>query len=157
MWALSRIPPLLGLALLVAACATTKSTLPALPPDIDPNDPTSATQLMRQGQIMIADGRVEEGIARYRMALQLQPDNPTIHNLLGVAELQRGQAKQALEHLNKALSLAPAYSDARNNRGAAYASLGQLAMAEADYLVVLGDTTHANRAGVYFNLGALYL
>jgi Tfp pilus assembly protein PilF len=71
--------------------------------------------------------------------------------------MQRGDASKAVEYLTRALQLAPSYSDARNNRGAAHLQLGQLAQAESDYLAVLTDRTYANRPGVYFNLGLLYL
>ena len=148
---------LFATTLLAAACGSTRQPSVTLPPEFDRDDPTSATQLMQQGQALVLDSRFDEGIARYKAALELQPKNPTIHNLWGVAELQRGEPAKAIEHFNQALGLAPAYSDARSNRGAAYARLGQFAMAEGDYLAVLGDSTHANRAGVYFNLGALYL
>lgn len=151
----------LALALIIATgCA---GTAPAptsgqgLPPEVDPRDPLAPTMLMQQGLALVSEGRVEAGLERYAVALRLQPDNPNIHNLIGVAELRRDEAVKALEAFNRALSLAPNYSDARNNRGVAYVRLGQLARAEADYLAVMSDTTYANRSGLFFNLGALYL
>jgi type IV pilus assembly protein PilF len=152
----ARLILLVAVVVMVQACSSTNS--PAkLPPDVNPDDPTAATSLMQQGQAMVSDGRFEEGLKRYQIALQLQPNNPTVHNLIGVANLQSGQPAKALESFNKALALAPSYSDARNNRGATYARLGQFTMAEGDYLAVLSDATYANRAGVYFNLGTLYV
>jgi Flp pilus assembly protein TadD len=124
---------------------------------VNPDDPLAPTMLMREGRALVAEGRVEEGLARYRAALKLQPENPTIHNLVGQAELQRRDSVKALEAFNRALALAPTYTDARNNRGAAYVSLGQYALAEADFLSALTDNLYANRAGVYFNLGSLNL
>jgi tetratricopeptide (TPR) repeat protein len=111
---------------------------------------------MQQGQAMMVEGRLDAAMERYQAALELQPSNPVIHNLLGVARLQGGDAGGAIEAFNRALALAPSYSDARNNRGAAYLRLGQVALAEADFLSVLADRSYANRAGVHFNLGALY-
>jgi tetratricopeptide (TPR) repeat protein len=143
--------------LVAAACSSSKPKPPAAAPDVNPNDPLAATMLMQQGQALQGEGRFDDAIAKYGAALALQPSNPVIHNLLGVAELQRGGPAKAIEHLNKALQLAPSYSDARNNRGAAYLQLGQLAQAESDFLAVLTDRTYANRTGVYFNLGALYV
>jgi len=113
--------------------------------------------LMREGRALVAEGKVAEGLERYHAAARLQPANPTIHNLIGQAELRRGESIKALESFNQALSLAPTYSDARNNRGATYVALGQLSQAESDFLAALTDNTYANRAGVYFNLGALYV
>ena len=146
----------LTVLLLLGACASSESARVNLPPGIDPKDPLAATMLMQQGQALVAEGKIPDGLARFKTALALQPKNPTIYNLLGMAELQGGKPAKALDAFNTALTLAPQYSDARNNRGAAYVQLGQYAMAEADFLAVLGDPTEANRAGVYFNLGSLY-
>lgn len=148
---------LLAAVATLAACASSASPRAAANPDLDPRDPLAGTRLMQQGQALVAEGRVPEGLDRYRVALGLQPKNPTIHNLIGVAQLQQRESAKALESFNRALALAPQYSDARNNRGAAYVQLGQLAMAESDFLAVLGDVTYASRANVYFNIGSLYL
>jgi len=141
----------------LAACASSASNPASTNPDLDPHDPLAATRLMQQGQALVSEGRFADGMEKYRTALGLQPNNPTVHNLIGVAELQQGRAAKAVESFNRALTLAPQYSDARNNRGAAYVQLGQFAMAESDFLTVLGDTTYASRYNVYFNLGSLYL
>lgn len=149
-------------ALLVVSCTTSASrsktvTQGELPPEIQADNPLAPTMLMQQGQTLVQEGRVDEGITRYQQALSLQPENPTTYNLLGLAELKRGNLTKAVQWFNEALLRAPTYSDARNNRGAAYARLGQFSQAEADFLQVLGDREYANRAGVYFNLGSLYL
>ncbi len=158
---------LLPLQLLVWACAS--STAPGstsakqgagqeyIPAGMDPKDPLAPTMLMREGQALVAEGKVSEGLARYRAAARIQPANPTIHNLIGQAELRRGDAVQALNAFTQALALAPTYTDARNNRGAAYVALNQLSLAEADFLSALTDTTYNNRAGVLYNLGAVYV
>ncbi len=144
----------------LAACASapqrTPAQTPAVSPEIDRNDPLAATLLMQQGQALVNQGKFADGVTRLQEALKLQPNNPTIQNLMGRAELAAGDPAKALVCFNKALALAPSYSDARNNRGSTYVYLGQLSLAEADFLTVLGDTTFANRAGVYFNLGSLY-
>jgi len=113
--------------------------------------------LMREGQALVAEGKIAEGLARFRVAVRIQPANPTIYNLIGQAELRRKDAVKALAAFTQAISLAPTYTDARNNRGAAYVALGQLSLAEADFLSALTDTIYSNRAGVQYNLGALYV
>jgi Tfp pilus assembly protein PilF len=148
---------LLGLVLM-AACSSTPSSHPAsATPEIDPSNPLAGTLLMQQGRALVNEGKIAEGMEKYKAALDLQPSNPTVHNLIGVAELQRGNATKAMESFNRALALAPKYSDALSNRGAAYMQLGQYSMAESDFLTVAADNTYANRSGVFYNLGSLYL
>jgi type IV pilus assembly protein PilF len=143
-------------AVFSACSSASRSSATEAAPELSSKDPLTATMLMQQGQTLVAEGKVPEGLERYRAAIKLQPQNPTAHNLIGIALLQLHQPAKAVESFNSALKLAPMYSDARSNRGAAYVQLGQFAMAESDFLAVLADTTHAARAGVYFNLGSLY-
>ncbi len=146
-----------GLLLLLWGCASSGRGTAELPPGIDPKDPLAATMLLREGESMLRDGRTDQALARFRAAASLQPANPVVHNFIGLAYLAKGEPASAVEAFTRALSLAPTYTDARNNRGIAYRSLGQQALAESEFLAALQDVTYANRAGVYFNLGALYL
>ncbi len=147
----------LAVAVLGWGCASTGSRTSELPPGIDPNDPLAATMLLREGESMLRDGRADQALARFRAAASLQPANPVVHNFIGLAHMAKGEPASAVEAFTRALSLAPTFTDARNNRGIAYRALGQEALAESEFLAALQDLTYANRAGVYFNLGALYL
>ncbi|MEW5878127.1 MAG: tetratricopeptide repeat protein [Acidobacteriota bacterium] len=147
----------LAAVLLAWGCASSGSKTAELPPGIDPKDPLAATMLLREGESMLRDGRTDQALARFRSAESLQPTNPVVHNFIGLAYLAKGEPASAVEAFTRALTLAPTYTDARNNRGIAYRALGQQALAESEFLAALQDLTYANRAGVYFNLGALYL
>ena len=157
--AAAAVPLLAGLLACASSAppSTASSGGEARTSPINPNDPLAPTMLMREGRALVGEGNVDAGLVRFREALKLQPENPTIHNLIGQAELRRRENLKALEAFNQALALAPTYTDARNNRGATYVALGQFSLAEADFLSALTDNLYANRAGVYFNLGALYL
>lgn len=50
-----------------------------------------------------------------------------------MAEHQLGHSQAALEHLGRAIALAPSHPDAFNNRGNVWKSVGDLDKAEADY------------------------
>ncbi|MCU0292223.1 MAG: tetratricopeptide repeat protein, partial [Thermoanaerobaculaceae bacterium] len=126
----------LVVAAVLGGCASSAPSGSPDVPSVDPKDPLAAMKLMQEGQTLLAEGRPDEAATRFQAARKLQPKNPTVHNVLGVAELRRHNPQAALLAFNQALALAPSYSDARNNRGAAYLQLKQYAMAESDFLAV---------------------
>jgi protein O-GlcNAc transferase len=58
-----------------------------------------------------------EAAALYRQILEQSPDQPVALNNQGVALEQLGRLDEALENLDRALSIAPDYADAFYNRG----------------------------------------
>ncbi|HEX2937926.1 MAG TPA: tetratricopeptide repeat protein, partial [Ruminiclostridium sp.] len=65
--------------------------------------------------ITIADGAMRKGdyqvaVINYEKALKLYPNEPTIHNNLGVAYSQINDLKNAEMHYKKAIQLAPSNS-----------------------------------------------
>jgi tetratricopeptide (TPR) repeat protein len=75
----------------------------------------------------------------------------------GLCHMRLGQYDQALAAFDRALTIVPGYTDARNNRGATYLATGQYHLAEVDFIAVLGDSTYEHRKQVYYNLGMTYL
>jgi Tfp pilus assembly protein PilF len=98
----------------------------------------------------------DEALAKFEQANQIAPGNPTVHNMIGIANLRLAKFDEALTSFNMALDLNPSFTDARNNRGSTYLALGQLRLAEVDFLAVLGDSTYPHRYQVFFNLGMAY-
>lgn len=119
-------------------------------------DPLYSLTLMRQGSLLLQQGQYEEALVKFEQAERVAPGNATVHNMIGVCHLRTQTYDDALMAFNTALELAPSYTDARNNRGATYLSLGQLRLAEVDFLAVLGDSTYPHRYRVYYNLGTTY-
>ena len=111
---------------------------------------------MRQGSVLIQQERYEQALAKFEEADRVAPGNATVHNMIGLCNLQLQQYDKALTAFNTALELAPSMTDARNNRGTTYLALGQLRLAEVDFLAVLSDSTYPHRYQVYFNLGTAY-
>ncbi len=132
------------------AASTSKDT------NSGPQDPLYSLTLMRQGSLLLQQGQYADALARFEQAEQVAPGNATVYNMIGVCHLRTTTYDQALTAFNTALELAPSYTDARNNRGATYLSLGQLRLAEVDFLAVLGDSTYPHRYRVYYNLGTTY-
>jgi len=156
-----------ALAGLLTACSSTRTATeqPEAPPPVRPpaseDENTSATlqslSMMREGAVLLDQGRYEEALKQFQTANRLAPGNPTAYNMMGMCYLRMEQFDRALGAFSDALKLAPSYTDARNNRGVAYLSLEQFRMAEVDFLAVLSDPTYPHRWQAYYNLGMTYL
>jgi Flp pilus assembly protein TadD len=82
-------------------------------------------------------GRLDEAVACYRMALNLKPDCPEAHNNLGTALAQQGLLEKAVQCFRKALGFKPDYPDAYTNLGTALQQQGLLQEAIACFRIAL--------------------
>jgi Tfp pilus assembly protein PilF len=149
---------------LVAACSSSAKADPAPKTNTSGastqqanTDPLYSLTLMRQGSVLMQQGRYDAALESFEEANRIAPGNATVQNMIGLCHLRLEQFDQALLAFNNALSLIPGFTDARNNRGAAYLSIGQYHLAEVDFVAVLGDSTYPHRKQVYYNLGMSYL
>jgi tetratricopeptide (TPR) repeat protein len=81
------------------------------------------------GNLLLKAGRLEEGLAQYERALELEPDSSWLWNNLGVANqaLRRyGKAKRAY---SRAIDLSPNYAMAYYNLGVVYDLRGKYSRA----------------------------
>ena len=120
-------------------------------------DPLQSLSLMREGVVLMQQGRFETAIERFQEADRIAPGNATNYNMIGLCRLQRGELDEALKEFNRALQLVPLFTDARNNRGATYLAMRQYHLAEVDFLAVLGDSTYPYAKQVHYNLGLTHL
>jgi Flp pilus assembly protein TadD len=120
-------------------------------------DPLYALTIMRQGSVMMQQGRYEAAIEAFERADKISPNNATVHNMLGLCSLKMRALDDALASFDRALLIIPSFTDARNNRGVTYLAMGQYHLAEVDFIAVLGDSTYPHRKQVHFNLGLTYL
>ncbi len=89
-------------------------------------------------------GQVEEAIARYRKALEIDPDYADAHNNLGSALFRAGRVDEAIPHFEDALRINPGDAKAHNNLATALAQKGRVAEAVTHYQKVLEiDPDHA--------------
>jgi Tfp pilus assembly protein PilF len=122
-----------------------------------PTDPLYALTLMRQGSVLMQQGRVEEALGQFQEADRIAPGNATTFNMIGLCEMRLGELDKALASFNTALRLVPGFTDARNNRGVTYLAMKQYHLAEVDFMAVLGDSTYPHRKQVYYNIGLSFL
>jgi Flp pilus assembly protein TadD len=121
---------------LVAACSSSAKADPAPKTNTSGAStqqantaPLYSLTLMRQGSVLMQQGRYDAALESFEEANRIAPGNATVQNMIGLCHLRLEQFDQALLAFNNALSLIPGFTDARNNRGAAYLSIGQYHLA----------------------------
>lgn len=110
-----------------------------------------------QGGSNFREGRVSLGLASLQEAVQLDPENATYWNALGVAQLQLRRWPEAQASFEKALELDGIYAEAYHNLGLAHARQGRLDEAVANYRKALTYPTYPSPELAYHNMGEAYL
>jgi len=101
-------------------------------------------------------------IDRYRLSLEVDPDNPTLHYFLGIALIRDGDINEGLKELRIAY---PAYTDSiemQYNMGLAFSKLGDpdsamLYLEQAEALGALDAPEVFPLVNAYYNVGLIYL
>lgn len=70
-------------------------------------------ELVKQGRKLNSEGKQDEALALYRLALQMSPDLFDAHLAAGIALDLKGQYEEARRELGKAIELAPPQSKAQ--------------------------------------------
>ncbi len=103
------------------------------------------------GTALVGRGQVEEAIAHYRKALEIQPDFVDAHYNLGLALAGGRQFEEAIAQYRTVLDIQPGYLHAYNSLGNALASGGQFDEAIAQYRKAL--KVKPDYAEAHYNLG----
>jgi protein O-GlcNAc transferase len=111
-----------------------------------------ATAAYQRAMASHQQGRLDDARAGYRRVLQLQPQNASVLNLLGIIALQTNDPTSAVEWIGRALDLDPRNVLAYVNRGSAYAMLHQHAAAIACYDKAIALDPESN-ASPFYNRG----
>jgi predicted O-linked N-acetylglucosamine transferase (SPINDLY family) len=119
------------------------ATMPLASPTlaISPMRPIAATEpaaaeplfKFRLGNLLLAQGAVEEAATAFREVLALRPDLAEAHNNLGIALSKSGDPAAAAFHYLRAIEIAPKLDEAHNNLGCMLMLLGQLRAAISHY------------------------
>lgn len=96
-------------------------------------------------------GRIEEAMEQYHMAIQGSPDFFEALDNLGVALVAEGRLDEAIDSYHQALQISPLYFTALNNLGVALAAKGRFDEAIHNYRQVI--QINPNFADGYYNLG----
>ena len=90
----------------------------------------------------------------WRKTIEVSPGRARAYNSLGNSYYVQGNYAEALEEFNKALAMAPGFSNAIMNAGLACKHLGRTE--EARILYQKAIETDSDNALRYYNLGLLY-
>jgi len=104
----------------------------------------------------LQEDRAQDAIEEFRAALELEPNNPTTHSLLGLAYGEAGRLEEAIASCRRALELEPHEAAHYNNLGTILIRTGQVQ--EGVRHIEQAARLDADRAATYhFNLGAALL
>jgi type IV pilus biogenesis/stability protein PilW len=116
-----------------------------------------ALSRMRLGDSLLQEGKATQALGELLQAAELDPGNPVIQNMLGIAYLEKGLPQPAAEAFKKALELDPKYVEVRNNLGTAYLRTGRIPEAVAEFTRALESPLYATPHFAYYNRGQAYL
>ena len=108
------------------------------------------------GTAHLKEGNYPAALRELLKAEELDPSNPVTENNLGLVYFLRDRMETAAQHLQKALKLAPKFSDARNNYARVLIELGRYDEAITNLQAVIDDLTYDDPGKAWVNLGLVY-
>jgi len=114
-----------------------------------------AQDALGRAAIHVARGRYLSAAAAYRVALEIQPRDPVLHNRLGMCYQNAGERKLARREYGTALELNPRYAEVWNNLGTVEQSAKRLEKAVDAYRKAIG--IKPDLAAAWKNLGSALL
>ena len=119
------------------------------------HDSDSLSALNQLGLIYAQQNDLPRAIDFFQRALNLAPDNPSLHNNIAAAYRKLHQMDKAIHHYHQAIALEPDYAEAHNNLAALFAIQNNYQGALKHYR----DAVHAapDFTQAHYNLGMLLL
>lgn len=108
------------------------------------------------GRAYLAEGDRQSALKALLEAAELDPEDETLQDDIGIAYAEFGQFDKAEFHLKKALSIKSNYSDAMNHLGMIYAREGKNDLAIELFTKAAEDLMYPSRFAAYNNLGLVY-
>ena len=120
------------------------------------NEQSSAqvNDYIAQGIALYSVGLLDEAIANYRKAIEMDANNPVAHNKLGLALHKKGNVDDAIREYRLAIDITPDNPDIHCNLGLALYEIGDLdeSLNEYNYSLELD----VNNAVAYNNIGLVF-
>ena len=108
------------------------------------------------GEAYLRQGKYRIALKEFKKAESLYPDDPFLHDDIGLAYYYLGNQDQAILHFKKALGIKDDYTPARNNLGNAYAEKKEWDKAIEQYMIVTSDLLYGTPQFPLNNLGMAY-
>lgn len=68
---------------------------------------TDVNELVDEGEVLVSEGKLRKALVCFRKAVNLAPEDPSLHNSIGMAEMARRKPRRALQAYQQASDLAP--------------------------------------------------
>jgi Tfp pilus assembly protein PilF len=136
----------IAITTLVCACAGQKGG----------TDPELAKATRTIGEAYMNQGDLTAALRELLKAQRLNPDDPIVHNDLGLCYLLKKRLPEAVTHFKKAIDLNPGYAPARNNLGTAYLEMEKWDAAIGVFKEITQDLLYATPHFPLSNLGLAY-
>ena len=114
----------------------------------------SASDHMALGLDYRDQGQLDEAVAEFKEAIQLDPEFVEAHYNLGLTYVDQGELELAVAEQQEAIGLAPDLAEAHNGLGMAYYGLGRVDEAIAAYEEAI--ELDPDLSDAHFNLGHAY-
>jgi len=110
----------------------------------------------RLGEEYLIHGKFRIALKEFKKAESIYPDDPILHDDIGLAFYYLGNQDQAILSFKKALGIKDDYTPARNNLGNAYAEKKEWDKAIEQYKIVTSDLLYGTPQFPLSNLGLAY-
>lgn len=100
-------------------------------------------------------GSFNRALGQYLEAEKADPQNESIQNQLGLTYFMLQKPAEALKHFDKALSVRPDFTEAKNNKARVLVDVGRYKEAQSLLQEVLEDLTYPNHHKARVNLGLI--
>jgi Tfp pilus assembly protein PilF len=119
-------------------------------------DPALAKATRAIGEAYMNQGDLTAALRELLKAEAFNPEDPIVHNDLGLCYMLKKRMPDAIAHFKKAIELKPGYAPARNNLGTAYLELKEWDAAIEVFKEITQDLLYATPHYPLSNLGLAY-